>query len=197
MKKIIMRAVSLALLLACILSVTPALAYEDCAWYVVDSSQPRGYCYLYSRPSDRDGVSQNLGRYDNGDEVFVIDYYGGRDGKYNYCFVSTVDGKFGYMHDYALTLRSNYIYDYWSYDGPEYYVYSTDPYGYCYLYSEASDINGQNLGRYDNYDVVKMICYYGGQHGRFNYCYVITPDNQRGFIHDYSLYPVDCYPYGY
>ena len=68
-----------------------------------------------------------------------------------------------------------------------YVVDSTSPYGYCYLYSKASDSSGRNLGRYDNYETVKVIEYYGGQQGKYNYCYVITHDNKLGYIHDYSL----------
>ena len=46
-------------------------------WYVVHSDSPKGYCYLYSQPSTQDGVSRNLGRYDNGEYVYVLEYYGG------------------------------------------------------------------------------------------------------------------------
>ena len=47
---------------------------------------------------------------------------------------------------------------------PEYYICSTNPQGFCYLYSVASDINGENLGKYDNGEKVKVIEYYGGSH---------------------------------
>ena len=36
-------------------------------------------------------------------------------------------------------------------------------------------------------DKVKVIEYYGGQEGQFNYCLVITQKNKIGFIHDYAL----------
>lgn len=178
--------VALAMLMVMLLAALPAQAI--CAeTYVVQSTSPYGYCYLYSNPSDRDGISRNLGRYDNGSLVYVLNYYGGRDGKFNYCLVMTYDGQVGYMHDYSLVYYDDAALDYWSYDGPEYYIYSTDPYGYCYLYSEPSDINGTNLGRYENYDRVKVIEYYGGNHGRFNYSLVITEDNRIGYVHDYVL----------
>lgn len=174
----------MALLMVTLLSALPAHAAQ---LYVVESSSPNGYCYLYSNASDRDGISRNLGRYNNGSVVYVIDYYGGKDGKYIYCYVQTMDGKYGYMHDYALTRYTETDLTYVSFDGPEYYVYSTSPNGYCYLYSEPSDINGRNLGRYDNYEMVKVIDYYGGSHGRYNYCKVITWDDKVGYIHDYAL----------
>ena len=48
-------------------------------WYMVQSNS--GYTYLYTNASDRDEISRNLGRYNNGDLVYVLDYYGGQDGK--------------------------------------------------------------------------------------------------------------------
>lgn len=266
MKRILIAALCLMLLAA--LALPGVLAESAGAWYVVDSDSPRGYCYLYSKASDRDGVSRNLGRYDNGEFVYVISYYGGRDGKYNYCYVQTQDGKYGYMHDYSLTryygnvwansstgwyivqskspngycyLYSKptsqdgvgynkgrhdngelvYVLDYYGgndycyvqtmegetgyikaaslvrftgYENADpnsgwYTVYSTDPYGYCYLYSAASDRDhlSSNLGRYDNGEFVYVLEYYGGQDGRFNYCYVLTQDGKYGFMHDYAL----------
>lgn len=78
---------------------------------------------------------------------------------------------------------------------PEYCVDpEEEPWNYCYLYSKASDINGRNLGRYEKGEVVKVIKYYGGNHGRFNYCYVITKDNKLGYIHDYALKPIEESP---
>ncbi len=75
---------------------------------------------------------------------------------------------------------------------PEYCVDpEEEPWNYCYLYSKASDINGRNLGQYKKGEVVKVIKYYGGNHGRFNYCYVITKDNKLGYIHDYALKPIE------
>jgi hypothetical protein len=74
---------------------------------------------------------------------------------------------------------------------PEYVIYSTEPYGYCYLYSEASDNTGINLGRYNNFNRVKVINYNGGQEGKWNYCFVITRDNKLGYMHDYALKPIE------
>ena len=39
-------------------------------------------------------------------------------------------------------------------DLPEYVVESFDPNGYCYLYDKPSDVNGRNLGRHDNGEIV-------------------------------------------
>lgn len=160
---------------------------ESSGWYQVDSSSPSGYCYLYSAASDRDGKSRNLGRYNNGELVYVMDYYGGQDGKFNYCRVLTQDGKEGYMHDYALT---RYYGNAWSDQAVGWYmVWSSNPSGYCYLYSAACDRDGEsrNLGRYNNGELVYVLDYYGGQDGNFNYCYVQTQDNKTGYMHDYAL----------
>ena len=98
MKKMIAMLFALGLLL----SLWTVASAESSGWYVVESTSPYGYAYLYSAASDRDHLSSNLGRYDNGALVYVVNYYGGQDGKYNYCYVRTVDGRVGYMHDYAL-----------------------------------------------------------------------------------------------
>lgn len=75
---------------------------------------------------------------------------------------------------------------------PEYCVDpEKEPWNYCYLYSKASDINGRNMGRYEKGDLVKVIKYNGGKHGKYNYCYVITKDGQMGYMHDYALKPIE------
>ena len=191
MKRILTAMMTLALLVSLFL---PLAAHASSSgWYVVDSSSPRGYCYLYSAASDRDQISRNLGRYDNGASVYVIDYYGGQDGKYNYCYVRTQDGKVGYMHDYSLrssNSASGSTNNSWTGNGVGWFrVDSSSPRGYCYLYSAASDRDqiSRNLGRYDNGELVYVLNYYGGQDGSYNYCYVQTQDGKVGYMHDYSL----------
>ncbi len=178
----------LGLILAASLLLTPAVASaEGEGWYVVDSASPNGYCYLYSAPSDRGGVSSNMGRYDNGEFVYVSDYYGGQDGLYNYCLVTTMEGETGYMHDYALTRYYGAV---WSSTGEGWYVVqSSSPKGYCYLYSAASDRSAKsyNKGRYDNGELVYVLDYNGGQDGQYNYCLVQTQDGKTGYMHDYAL----------
>ncbi|MCI5565918.1 MAG: hypothetical protein MR400_09570 [Clostridiales bacterium] len=68
---------------------------------------------------------------------------------------------------------------------PLYVVESYSPNGYCYLYDQASDVYGRNLGRYNNGATVRVIDYYGGN----GYCYVYTSDGKLGYIHDYVLTP--------
>lgn len=193
MKKKIYRLLVLVLAVSMMLPLLSAQAAGQ-GWYVVESTSPYGYCYLYSQASDING--RNLGRYNNGSLVYVWDYYGGQQGRYNYCYVETQDGKWGYIHDYSLTPYSETAITYDSSNAPEYVVYSTNPYGYCYLYAEASDTS-RNLGRYDNYDVVKVLDYYGGQEGQWNYCKVITKYDKVGYIHDYSLVPISQMPIDY
>lgn len=176
MKRILTAALCLMLLAA--LALPGVLAESAGAWYVVDSDSPRGYCYLYSKASDRDGISRNLGRYDNGEYVLVLDYYGGRDGKYNYCYVQTQDGKYGYMHDYSLT---RYYGNVWADSAPGWFlVASREPQGYCYLYSEPSSLDGvgYNKGRHDNGEMVYVLEYYGGN----GYCFVRTEEGETGYI---------------
>ena len=184
MKRLI--SVLLALALLTIALPLNALAGEP-GWYMVDAS--RGYAYLYSAASDRDGISRNLGRYNNGQVVYVLDFYGGRDGQYNYCYVQTQDGKTGYMHDSALSRTNTSNWDQTS-EG-WYMVDSTSPRGYTYLYSAASDRDhlSYNKGRYDNGELVYVLDYYGGQDGKYNYCYVQTQDGKTGYMHDYALTP--------
>ena len=184
MKKLIVTLLMLCLLL----TLWSTASANSSGWYVVESTSPYGYAYLYSSASDRNHLSRNLGRYDNGAYVYVHNYYGGRDGSYNYCYVQTVDGKYGYMHDYALRSVDQ--------EGLGWFrVESYSPYGYCYLYSAASDRDhlSSNLGRYNNGEYVYVVNYYGGQDGKYNYCYVRTMDGRVGYMHDYALTSLNGY----
>lgn len=152
MKNSLRRIVSLGLLVSLLLAAMPVASaysyYDNYPAYMVESTSPNGYCYLYDAPSDITG--RNLGRHNNGEIVKVIDYYGGN----GYCFVICQNGKTGYIHDYALT-------PYYETTRREVYrVYSTDPAGYCYLYDAPSDINGRNLGRYDNGEYIEIVDWY-------------------------------------
>ena len=100
MKRIFAALITLIL----VASMIPTALADGAGWYVVNSTSPNGYTYLYSAASDRDGISRNLGKYPNGRVVYVLNYYGGQDGKYNYCLVRTQAGETGYMHDSALVL---------------------------------------------------------------------------------------------
>lgn len=187
MKRIIASALCLLMLIT--LAAPLSASASTAGWYVVDSDSPKGYCYLYSAASDRDGRSRNLGRYDNGEFVYVMNYYGGKDGKYNYCYVQTQDGKTGYMHDYSLT---RYYGNVWADSSTGWYVVqSKSPNGYCYLYSKPSSQDGvsRNLGRYNNGEYVYVLEYYGGDTSKSgsNYCYVQTTDGKTGYIKAASL----------
>ena len=86
MKRRMSMMLALLLVMSALLPAVSAQASGE-GWYVVESTSPYGYCYLYSRPSDIEG--RNLGRYDNGSLVYVWDYYGGQQGKWNYCHVES------------------------------------------------------------------------------------------------------------
>lgn len=183
MKRIFAALITLILLAGMI----PAALAESAGWYVVDSASPYGYTYLYSAASDRDEISYNLGKYPNGRVVYVLNYYGGQDGKYNYCYVQTQSGERGYMHDYSLK-RTNTCN--WSETSEGWYrIASTSPKGYTYLYSGPSDRGGtsRNLGRHENGETVYVLNYYGGQEGKYNYCRVRTEEGEIGYMHDYAL----------
>ena len=154
-----------ALVLAALLSIC-CLACADC--YFVASTEPNGYCYLYDQASSSNG--RNLGRYDNGAWVDVLDWYADT----NFAYVMTCDGGVGYIRKSSLA----------SIEGIEVcYVYSTKPNGYCYLYDKPSSSKGENLGRYDNGSLVAILDWYSDK----NYAKVYTQDNQTGYIRKTSL----------
>lgn len=115
--------------------------------YRVYSIDPEGYCYLYDQPSDIKG--RNLGRYDNGEYIQIVDWNASEAYAQVYCERTQ---KYGYIRKTCLVKSSDY-------KSADFYavVNSTDPYGYCYLYSEPSDIYGQNRGRHDNGEWVRVI----------------------------------------
>ena len=161
------RILTFALCIALLITLLPhAACAEGAGWYVVDSDSPKGYCYLYSAASSRGAVSRNLGRYDNGAYVYVLDYYGGN----GYCRVQTQDGKTGYIGAKSL---KRYYGDVWSDSAPGWFlVASRDPQGYCYLYSAPSSRSseGYNKGRHNNGEQVYVLSYYGGN----GFCFVRT-----------------------
>jgi len=69
--------------------------YEQVGY--VESYEPKGYCYLYDQPSSVKG--RNLGRHNNGEKVYIIDW----DGDANYALVECENGEIGYMNKKSLT----------------------------------------------------------------------------------------------
>lgn len=75
---------------------TAALKPYTCwgCYAYVYSTSPQGYAYLYSRPTSSDTGSRNLGRYDNGSMMEILDWYASSD----YAYVRSVyTGDYGYM----------------------------------------------------------------------------------------------------
>ena len=70
------------------------MPYNDVAY--VNSTQPKGYCYLYDKPSSVKG--RNLGRHNNGEAVFIINW----DADSKFAQVECMDGKIGYMSKNSL-----------------------------------------------------------------------------------------------
>ena len=155
--------------------------YASYPEYIVESYEPNGYCYQYDKPSSINGT--NLGRHNNGETVKVISY----DYSSGYDYVVCTNGKLGYIHDSLLTPYTDTL------NREQYRVYSTDPAGYCYMYTKPSSINGSNLGRYDNGEIVEIVDWYADD----NYAKVRSPRTQKyGYIGKRSLVPADSYkPY--
>lgn len=155
-----------SLVLAALLSIC-CLAFADTC--IVASMKPNGYCYLYDKPSSSQG--ENLGRYDNGAWIDILDW----NADTNFAYVMTCDSKVGYMRKSSM-ISIEQCYDLC-------YVNSMDPYGYCYLYDMTSSVNGRNLGRYDNGSPVAVLDWYEDK----NFAKVYTIDNQVGYIRKTSL----------
>lgn len=79
----------------CLVLASEDLPYDNLIY--VNSVQPRGYCYLYDRPSSIKGV--NLGRHNNGEEVYLIDW----DVDATYALVECQNGKIGYINKNSLS----------------------------------------------------------------------------------------------
>ena len=167
----------------------------------VYSTNPKGYCYLYDQPSSVNG--SNLGRYNNGEFIDVLDWNASDSYARVYC-QST--GSYGYMSKNALVSEDeyqNYYNDEWnkSQSGSEnssagyhislddsylydvYYVLSMDPYGYCYLYDQPSSVNGTNLGRHNNGETVYILNWNAAE----KYAYVKCENGKIGYISKNSL----------
>ncbi|MBO2515733.1 MAG: hypothetical protein CW338_00455 [Clostridiales bacterium] len=146
--------------------------------YIVSSTSPNGYCYLYSEPSDSDS-SRNLGRHNNGEKVRVLVY----NAKNGYSLCACSNGKVGFIRSSSLREDSE----------PEYlYVYSTNPYGYAYLYSKPtdSDWESRNLGQYVNGSEMQIIEW----NGYSEYIYVrSTETNDYGYMKASVLYTLEDY----
>jgi hypothetical protein len=145
--------------------------------YRVYSIDPDGYCYLYDQPSDIKG--KNLGRYDNGEYIQIVDWDASE--VYAQVFCERTE-KYGYIRKTCLVKEADYKpLDFYA------IVDSTDPYGYCYLYSEPSDIYGQNRGRHNNGEWVRVVDWNASE----VYALVECPlDHKIGYIRKTCLKPL-------
>ncbi len=137
----------------------------------VNSTKPNGYCYLYDRPSSVNGT--NLGQYNNGERIIILDWYADE----NYAKVYTAYDQTGYIRKACLSFNWEDAGDDGMIDGEAYYVGGT-PKGYCYMYDQPSSVNGRNLGRYNDGSVIYMLDYYADK----TYAYVQAPDGSTGYI---------------
>ena len=128
-------------------SITPYKDTTGRVLYRVYSTEPKGYCYMYDQPSSIKG--RNMGRYDNGAIVQIVDW----DASDDFAQVRIWnDGKYGYIRKSCMVLASDKL----PYDDVA-YVNSVQPKGYCYQYDRPSSINGKNLGRHNNGEKVYVI----------------------------------------
>lgn len=133
--------------------------------YVVDSLSPYGYCYMYDRPTSTWG--ENLGRYDNGDEFVMLNW----DANENYALVcSTRTGKQGYVSKSSLVKKGQ--------QSNNQTATVRSELGYIYLYDRPTSTWGENLGRYDNGEVVNVISWRYND----NYAKVTTADGKMGYM---------------
>ncbi len=75
----------------------------------------------------------------------------------------------------------------WNDNYPLYVVDSYSPYGYCYMYDSPTSTYGENLGRYNNGELLKVISTKTGN----EYYLVVDQDNQAGFVNGACLIPYD------
>lgn len=147
---------------------------EEREVYRVYSTYPAGYCYMYDAPSSITG--RNLGRYDNGEYIEIVDWWADVDYAY-------VMGR--RTHTYGYIIKTSLVHED-SYKPVQDYavVNSSNPKGYCYLYDAPSSITGRNLGRYDNGSWVRVINWYADD----NYAQVeCVSTNKIGYINKQCL----------
>ena len=120
-----------------------------------------------------------MGKYTNGEYIQIVDWEASRDYAAVY---SERTKKNGYIRKTCLVKEEEYKpLDFYA------IVDSTDPYGYCYLYSEPSDIYGMNRGRHDNGEWVRVVDWDADD----VFCLVECPkDNRMGYIRKTCLRPI-------
>ncbi len=124
----------------------------------------RHNCYMYAKPTSG---TTNLGRYDNGEQIEIIDW----SADANYAFVRGVkDNKYGYIQKASLHPSSiNPV--------KGYMKIKSASYSFAYLYEKASD-GSKNLGRYSNGTQVGILDWAASE----KYALVCTEDDKIGYI---------------
>ena len=171
--------------------------YSVEGWYYVDSITPSGYTYsyIYDKPSSTSG--NNLGRVNDGEQVYV--YYATSDagGKvWGYCAYYGVGRTIkGYIRYENLSTEfggnkgrsSGYVEP----SGFGWYIVDTvTPQNntYSYMYDQPSSMNGNNLGRVN--DGARVYVYRLSDNGKWAYCeYSGLGKYIKGWIHWENLRP--------
>ena len=124
----------------------------------------RSYVYMYAKPNSG---STNLGRYNNGEEIEIIDWSADK----SYAFVRGVkDGKYGYIQKKSLHPSSvNPVKGYMKIASPHN--------SFTYLYEKASN-GSRNLGRCNNGEQVGVLDW----NASADYALVYTSDEKIGYI---------------
>ena len=132
--------------------------------YYVDSVQPLGYCYMYDRPSSSHG--ENLGRFNNGERFEMLNWNADR----NFAYVcSMTTGQVGYVRKSALVPEGEMA---------AHQTATVDSeMGYLYVYDRPSSSHGENLGRYNNGEIVYILQWRYDN----NFAKVKTMDGKTGY----------------
>ncbi len=139
----------------------------------VYSVSPNGYCYMYNKPSSIKGT--NLGRYNNGEYLEMVDY----NADTNYAKVRDVlKQKVGYVKKSSLVNEMEYK----SY---QFYVMvkATEPKGLTYMYDQPSSIKGINQGLFKDGTWMGVLDWFADA----DYALVEAPNGKMGYVKKVNL----------
>ena len=199
-KKILTMTLCLLTLLTCF--ALPAQAFADSrvfysaspdysveGWYYVNTVYPSGYTYsyIYDKSSSMNG--NNLGRVNDGEQVYVYYAKTGEASKvWAYCaYYSAGRTIKGFIRYENLSVYPPVA----PTQGPTlgwYYVDTVYPsgYTYSYIYDQPSSINGKNLGRVNDGQYVYV--YRLSENAKWAYCEYSAPGKTiKGYIHFENL----------
>ena len=152
---------------------------EDYPVYRVQSVSPKGYTYVYSKPTSSGKL---VATYKDGEYVVVFwteQGIGNKGSRWHYCLGP--DGATGYIRSNNLAFVPNTSF------AKTFVVASENPVGYTFMYSKPTS-SGELLGTY--YDGTIIKAFYtqqgkGDQGSTWYFC--LAPDGALGYIRAYNL----------